>query len=179
MPGCKVVDSAVSRASVVPQASSSVHLLLVEVGEYRLAISADHVSEILSYATLSCPVAAPSVLAGFLNLGRTLIPILRVTRLIDAQETPIGLHTPIILLKDAESRIGLLVSRVLQLNRTSRSALTPIAGHPIADHAANLDGQVVPVVSLAHLLLQQERRRIAELQQAEAHRLQELVESNT
>lgn len=178
MPGCKVVDSALSRTSVVPQASPAIHLVVVEVGEYRLAIFADHVSEILSYATLSCPVAAPSVLAGFLSLGPTLIPILRVNRFIEVQETPLGLHTPIILLNNTELRIGLLVSRVLQLNRICRSALTPIAGHPIADHAANLDGQVVPVVSLAHLLLQQERRRIEELQQAEAHRLRELAESN-
>jgi len=152
------------------------NLLVFDVGEQTCALPLDAVVEILPMASLSRLPGAPSILEGFLNLGGTAIPVLRISRLLEAPFVQIGLYTPLIIVRQANARLGLLVSGIRQIAASSQCAAMVLAGHGMVENGVNLDGKIVPILSMETLLLEQERKRISDLQEVQQERLRELEE---
>lgn len=117
------------------------------------------------------------MLLGFLNIANTAIPVLSLAHLLGLPESPIGIHTPIIIVRLLGAQSGLVVDRVHTLNNVPRVAIVPASAPGITNTAARIDQTIAPIVSIAELLLVQERQRICELQSLQARRLAEVEET--
>lgn len=141
------------------------HYLVCDVGTQTCAFDAAEVVEILPYAALSNEPGAPPILAGFLNLGGQPIAILWLARLLNIQDCPcsVGLHTPIVLLRDGDDCVGAIATRIAAVVASARTRLVALPEHLIAEAALNVNGKLLPVVSARTLVLEQEQSCIAEL----------------
>lgn len=160
--------------------SQSTHTTLVtfDVAGQTYALSAQAVERILPSAEVDCPPLAPTVLHGFLNIGGQIVPVLQLSRLFQLPDAALGLWTPLIVLRHAARRLALLVDRVHQVVDIEADALKPLPpGHALNDCVQAVwrspTGAVL-LLSTEQLLLQQEHRRIDELQELARQRLGEL-----
>ena len=81
-----------------PRAQRHHALLLFHVGGEEYGIPLRHLQEVVLMARLSRSPGLPGILAGFLNLGGSAIPVLRLDRLLGLSEQTPGLYTPLIVL---------------------------------------------------------------------------------
>lgn len=156
-------------------AGSQLHILVIEVCGHELALRAADIVEVLPAAELSAEPASPSILAGFLNLGGRMLPVLSLARMLGNVQAPINLHSQLILVRHGDGNMCLLADQAIKVAVVRSSALIQLSQDPIADTGANLGGRLVPIVEIQRLLLEQERRRISELLEAHQARLNELV----
>ena len=131
-------------------------------------------------AQLSSPPGLSSLLAGFLDLGGTAIPILRLDRLFNLPEQVCGLHTPLIILRGRQGPIGILAGGVRRIvNAAEWSPLTIPENNIFQDCASGAveaDGRVVHLLFPERILLENERRVLAEFQEMAQQRLNQLKE---
>ena len=129
-------------------------------------------------AQLARPPGLPALLEGFLNLRGEAVPVVRLRRLFGLPEASPGLYTPMVVLKGREGPLALLVDEVSGVLSASEEAGLPVQeGHAFNDCVEAevvLDGRAVHLLSTDRLLLEQERRRIAELQVVAQRRLSDL-----
>jgi purine-binding chemotaxis protein CheW len=153
-------------------------LLVFRSNGLDCAFPLEAVREIVPMALLSSPPGTPSGLSGFLNLRGAVIPILRLDRLFDLPEQQPGLYTPLIILRGLDMPIGILVGAVRQIVNASVASLLPLPEkhvfHDCATATATVDGDVVHVLSPAAILLENERRSLADFQALEKQRLNHL-----
>jgi purine-binding chemotaxis protein CheW len=138
------------------------------------------VQEVVPMARLSTPPGLPSLLAGFLDLGGTAIPILRFDRLFHLPPQLAGLYTPLIILRQSGGQSsGILVEGVKNIVRAQPSALLPLPSNQVfqdcATSSIEVDGDAIHILSLERILLEKERRIVAEFQVKEQERLRDLV----
>lgn len=156
-------------------------LCLFRLATERFALPLDSVDEIVPMAALSRPPSMPSILEGILNLGGVGVPVLRTARLLGLPPSALGLYTPLIVVSDGQSRIALLVDEILgiqSVSGTSRARLEPASSfNGCVDGSLTVGGNAFHQLSLARLLLERERRAVAEFQGVEALRLRELAAS--
>lgn len=152
-------------------------VLVFEVGDQAFAVRIGDVAEIIPMAALSCPSSSPSVLIGFLNVEGVAVPVLNVARLVNVPDVKAGLYTPVILMRRGEERFGLLVSTVRQIALVPSGSVIAMRAHGLLTAAVKLGEQIVPVVSIADLVLKQERERIDELRGMQQQRLAKLEEA--
>jgi purine-binding chemotaxis protein CheW len=131
-------------------------------------------------ATVQLP-GQPPILEGFLNLRGTIVPQLIFRRLLGLPGIPPEQYTPVIVLKTRGQTLALVVDRVLEVETSDRSQMTPLAeGHSL-NHFA--DGYVpgspngFTLLNVDRLLLSEERKRLDELS-AEARRRVEEIEAS-
>jgi purine-binding chemotaxis protein CheW len=144
------------------------------------ALGVNEVREIVPMAELSRPPGSPSILAGFLNLAGQPLPVIRLNRMFGLPDQPLGLYTPLLILRGPDQRLALQVDRVSQITAIAAGAILPAGDH----HSFNdcvlgmlrLADEVVLLLSLERILLDKERQCIAELEAAEQERLRELEE---
>jgi len=121
----------------------------------------------------------PPVLAGFLDLRGTAIPIVRMDRLLDLPEQAAGLHTPMIVLRGALSPIGILVDSVRGIVTVTSAQMLdmPEDGtfQGCATAALELDGDVIHLLSPAALLTGNEDRMLADYSAISRARLLQLA----
>ncbi len=153
--------------------------IIFELGDATYAVAIDAVAEVLPLPALASEPGASSILAGFLNLRGEAIPVLRLSRILEMPDPAIDLSTSVILLRQSGQRVGLLVSRVRQIVSVAPAAIMalPSSANAMMATAARIDDKIVPVVAPEGLLLEQERRRIAELHAVRQRRLHELQEA--
>jgi purine-binding chemotaxis protein CheW len=157
---------------------SPARYVLFDLGEASLALAGDAVAEILPLTNLERPPGAPTILAGFMNLGGAPLPIIAAARLFAPGEgaDPAGdLYAHVLRLKPVHGRaLGLLVDRVTDVAATADGA-APIAETESLDglFAENLlfGGRIAPRIDLDRLLLKEEALRIAALAEAAQARL--------
>ena len=77
-------------------------------------------------ATLSRPPVVPSLLAGFLNLAGIAVPVLRLDRLFGLPDLALGRYTPLVLLRQRECPLALLVERVSRIVAVPEEAILPV-----------------------------------------------------
>jgi purine-binding chemotaxis protein CheW len=156
----------------------SFQVCLCLVAGERVALRLETVSEIVPMAALSRPPSMPSVLEGFLNLGGTAVPVLRLARLLGLPEAPLELHTPLVIVRGGILPLALLVNRVLGIAAVTADGLVPI-GHMdsfngCVDGRLTIANDVVHLLSLERLLLEKEQRTLAECHATETRRLRQL-----
>jgi purine-binding chemotaxis protein CheW len=166
-------------------------VLVFHLAGQAYALPLEEVQEIVPMAELSRPPGMPSALAGFLNLGGCAVPVLRLDRLFGLREQDIGLYTPLLVLRQVENRVALMVERVSDLRTLPAEAILPVPpDHSFNDCAEGIvlvEGpgnsyhacadRVVVVLSAGRILLEKEQQHLAELQDREQARLRELEES--
>jgi purine-binding chemotaxis protein CheW len=152
--------------------------LLFHVAGQAYGLPLGQLREVVPMAELSRPPGLPSLLAGFLNLAGTAVPVLRLDRLFGLPEVVPGLYTPLLVLRGPELPLALLAEQVSRIASVPPEAALPLPAHQAvndcADGVATLDGRVVVLLSAERLLLEKEQQCLAELQDREQARLRDL-----
>jgi len=153
-------------------------LVVFSLAETFCALDLGKVREILPTAELSAPPGMPDLLAGFLNLGGTAVPVLRLGRLFQMPVKEPGLYEHLILLRDSRP-LALLVDRVDEVRTCSEDALRPVGeknsfNDCVQSQFTHKD-RTIHVLALDRLLLKEEEARLTELRDLEQKRLRELA----
>jgi chemotaxis signal transduction protein len=128
--------------------------------------------------TLARPPAAPSILDGFLNLEGAAVAVVRLDVLFGFSRQSLEAYTPLIVLRQVEVPIALMVQRVIGIRSVPSNSVLALQDNDCFNGCieANiqLDAGVAHVVSVRHLLLERERTTIADFQTLEAMRVHNL-----
>jgi len=143
-----------------------------------IALPAESVIEVVPMAALSRLPGQPAVLDGFLNLRGAVIPVLRLARLLEVAESEPGLYTPLVVLHTASADFAVIADKALEIVPVPASAFVradeQASFNACAEAQVEVDGRAIAVLSPERLLLEQERRSIAEFQARMERRLAEL-----
>jgi len=141
-------------------------LLIFHASGFDCAFPLAAVREIVPMARLSSPAGLPAGLAGFLDLGGTAIPIVRLDRLFDLAEQQPGLHAPMIVLHGLRAPVAILVDSVHGIVPVPSAQLVNIPKdrtfQGCATAAVEIEGVLIRVLSPAALLEANEARLMAE-----------------
>lgn len=152
----------------------------LEVAGQHYSLPADATDEILHMVELSRPPSAPPFLAGFLNLGGTAVPVIRLAELFGVEGRQPELYTPLIVLRTSGGRIALWVDRVRDVRLIRTSEILPIPhNHSLNNCAQGLvktSRDFSLLLDPERLLLEGEQARLAHLGADEQKRLGELEE---
>lgn len=105
-------------------------LLLFTLGQYRYALDARAIIEVVPLAELKAIPRAPDYVAGILNYRGTNVPVLDLTRMNQAQPSRACMSTRIILVDYRDSAgavhiLGLMAERVTETVKKAQSEFTP------------------------------------------------------
>ena len=152
-----------------------------ELAGQLYGIPLGQVQEIVPMARLSGPADLPAVLAGFLNLAGTAVPVLRLDRLFRLPEQPAGLYTPLVILRGLDARLALMADRVCRIRAVAEAAVLPLPdNHSFNDCVTAMvteGDRVLLLLAPDRLLLEKEQQCLAEWQDREQKRLHELREA--
>lgn len=129
-------------------------------------------------AALAQSPGQPSILEGFLNLRGVAVPVVRLDRLFAFPPAPVGLYTPLIVLKGPRHPTALLVDSILDLAASPAEAWQPLDDSSSFNGCARAqldwNGRRIIVLAPERLLLEQERQCLADLQSQAQRRIGEL-----
>ncbi len=155
----------------------TLRVCLFELAGHNFGIRLESVQEVVPMAALSRPPAMPALFEGFLNRRGTAIPVLRTAAVLGLPPDRLELHTPLVILR-AGVPLALLVCRVTGIVTCPPDALAPAAAKDSFNGC--IDGRLTGAFGSAHmlsldrLLLEKERRILAEFQAIETSRLHQL-----
>jgi len=168
-------------AKAKPSVGGKRSLMVFHLARQAYAIPLAELQEIVPLALLSRPPGLPSVLAGFLNLGGTAVPVLRLDRLFDLPELTPGLYTPLMILRNPDQHVALMVETVSRIIAVPEESLLPVREsqtfNDCAEGMVMVDGHVILLLSPERILLEKEQQCLAEFQDKEQARLHELESS--
>jgi purine-binding chemotaxis protein CheW len=149
-------------------AVSAGKLLVFEAGGRECALPVEAVQEIVPMAALASAPGQPPIVEGFLNLRGTAVPVVRFDRLFGLPGEPPGLYTPLIVLKGSPQPTGLMVGAVKEIAAAPPEAWQPVGETGSLNGCARAEVRLgerdVSVLDPGRLIIEQERRRIEELQ---------------
>lgn len=152
--------------------------VVCHLGDRECALPASDVSEFVALPALTRPPGLPPMLAGFLNLGGTAIPVIRLDHLFDLPEKRPDAYTPVIVLKTKAPGTALLVDRISGIVTAAPDSMLAVQESQTFNNCAVgeiiVDGKAVSVLSVERLLLEKEQQSIAEFQAMEQKRLAEI-----
>lgn len=157
-------------------------VVIFRLGADTFAIPAEVVREVVPIAWLSRPPRMPSLIHGILNLGGAAVPVLKLDAVLGVEGCRFGLDASILIMR-GDSPLGLLVEHVEGVRRIADFTLVPLADR----HSHNgclvgalaADGAAIHLVAWGRVLLEEERRRLAEFQAHTQQRLAELVDETS
>ena len=153
-------------------------LVCFDLGGQRYAIAASHVERILPIAEVEAVPGSPPLLHGFLNLAGSTLPVVRLNRLFELPETPLGLWTPLIVLRRTEQRFALLVDKVTQVLVIDEQHLRPLPAESAFNDCVlgivRYNGTSMMVLAAERLLLKKERLALSSFQMLAEARLNQL-----
>ena len=142
------------------------------------AFPLERVQEVLPMAALLCPPGLPSLLEGFLNLGGAAVPVIHLCRLFGLPAQVPGLYTPMLLVSGRPGPLAFLVDEVTDILSLDPKALLPVRESQVFNDCVeveiDLGGRTLHLLSPDRLLLEEERQRVAALQEAAQDRLKAL-----
>lgn len=154
-------------------------LVWMRIADQAYAIPVTDVREILPLPELIAVPAGPNLLAGFLNLGGRLVPVVQLSRLLDLPDQEPDLWTPLLLVCMEHQRMALMVDRVTRIVQPDDYVLRPLPpDHVFNDCTTDLveaDGQTALLLAIDRLLLAKETETLADLTKREENRLQQLA----
>ncbi|HEY5313668.1 MAG TPA: chemotaxis protein CheW [Pirellulales bacterium] len=153
-------------------------VLLFQLSGQAYGLPVDRVREILPMPLLERAPGLPPVLAGFVNLGGTAIPVVNLARLFAVAEQAPGRYTPLVILHYGDRALGLLVDSVCGVVRVPDEAIVPFSDNlclnSCAEGLAAVGETSFVLLADDRLLREQEHRRIEELAAIEQSRLDAL-----
>ncbi len=153
--------------------------LILRVCETACALRVEDVAEVLERAALSTVAGAPSFVAGFLNLEGAALPVVELSRLLHGVSHEAAAGDVLVVLRNGEPPMALLATEAREIARAPANSLATLSNMSVAPSAIVVDDHLIPILSVDGLLLEGERRRIAELRAAEQRRLAELANSES
>jgi len=157
--------------------------LVFSVAHARLGLDISHVEEVLPIVRLVKPPEMPKILRGFVNIGGTLIPVIRLENLLrlNAGSTPwapeIDLSSTIIVADLSGLKVAWMAAPDANILTYAASETVRLpSDHVLNNCAAQVIARTPPEPSIvlldpARLLLESERVRLAELQSREQDRI--------
>jgi purine-binding chemotaxis protein CheW len=161
----------------VCESSQSQFLVLESSGE-SYAVPIHKAREIAPIAELLAVPGGSRLLAGFLNLHGTAIPVIRIEPPNAKPVAPPGLHARILILVNGGCPLGILVDAVREIVDATEEAITERNSDYV--FGACVTGTIesgrckIPVLSTERLLLESEQRKIAEFQATAQSRMSDL-----
>lgn len=153
-------------------------LVVFQVADQQYAVSSGDVAEILPMAELQSAPGAPKLLAGFLNLAGELIPVIRLHHLFGLPEATREIWTPLVILRNTGRRLGVIVDSVSRTLAIDEKMILPLPRQRVANECVigivRSNNGSLSVLSPEQLLLQEEHRAVAEMQQMVQQRIDEL-----
>ncbi|MDZ4372220.1 MAG: chemotaxis protein CheW [Phenylobacterium sp.] len=142
--------------------------VLFQVADSLLAIPQRYVAEVLPLPDLEPPPGAPPVLAGFLNLGGSPLPVIDAARLFDPEAEPTtALYAHILrVVPEAAATFGLLVAQVTDVAVSSEGEAALSEADSLGGVLrANLmfGGRIAAHLDVDRLLLREEALRVEAL----------------
>lgn len=153
------------------------------IGSIALALPRERIGRILLVPVLGHPPGLPSAIEGILDLAGRAVPVVRLDRLLGLPSIPRHPYRHILLLRDVEPAMALLVDRTTDILRISPDAekMLPPAetfnGCVIAVYSTP-DSTQIHLLSSERLLNERERLTLADFQATEERRLSELRSSS-
>lgn len=140
--------------------------LIFRLEESLFALAAADVAEILPVPILERPQGAPTVLAGFLNLGGRPLAVVDLGVVLGqpTDPDPQNVYRHILRLKRGD--LGLLVDRVLDLAAFADSQTAVETAESVNGVIAarlTIAGRLVSLINAPALLLEEERQRLADM----------------
>jgi purine-binding chemotaxis protein CheW len=153
-------------------------IVVFHLGGQAYGLPLREIQEIVPMAALSSPPGLPSVLAGFLNLAGTAIPVVRLDRLFEVPPLTPGRYTPLLILRNPDCRVALLVEKVRRILDVAEETVVPVGENQSFNDAVEgvvtLDEHVLLLLSAERILLEKEYQCLAEFQDREQARLRAL-----
>ncbi len=157
-------------------------ILVFQLATHWAALPLEAVERITPMAHVARPPGLPTPLEGVLNLAGEAVPVLRLDRLFGLPAQTLGLYSALIVLRGgvlrggAGERIAIVADRASEVISLSETALLPLGDQRVFNDCASATFRrgdaVVHLLSPARLLLEQERRFLAEFQSLAQHRLE-------
>ncbi|WP_176159211.1 chemotaxis protein CheW [Prosthecobacter debontii] len=153
-------------------------LLAFSVANVRLGLDAMHVQEVVPSARLVTPPELPPLLRGFLSINHTLVPVIRLEKLVlpapYSSDLPLRLTDRLVITRICGQNLAWVVGNDLELLPYRTRDLSPVPeDHVLNDCADSILPEEPPVILLnpEKLLLEAERLRIEQLRARELDRL--------
>ena len=164
-------------------ALDSQRTLLVFYAGRQAALPLECVERVVPMAQLARPIGMPSPLEGILNLGGAAVPVLRLDRLFGLPVQPSGLYSTLIVLRSqGDSKFALLVERTSEVVSIPCSELLSVDSQDSFNACVVasflLRGQMVPLLSPQHILLEKEARALSEFKTLAQQRIEEWRAAN-
>ncbi|HEX5472765.1 MAG TPA: chemotaxis protein CheW [Lacipirellulaceae bacterium] len=141
--------------------------LIFHLAERAYAISIRDVTEVLAAAELTAVPGSPAFISGFLSVGKQLIAVVSLRRLFGMPDRERELFSPMILVRASDRPLALEVDSVFRIAEVEDAELVAVDDGSSLNNAAlsviRIDGNKVVLLSASRLLLEQERRRVAEM----------------
>ena len=152
-------------------------ILVFQLATHWAALPLEAVERITPMAQVARPPGLPSPLEGVLNLAGAAVPVLRLDRLFGLPAQTLGLYSALIVLRGgAGERIAIVADRASEVISIAETALLPLGKQRVFNDCASATFRrgdaVVHLLSPARLLLEQERRSLAEFQSLAQQRLE-------
>jgi purine-binding chemotaxis protein CheW len=166
---------ACKRGSPIP---NRLQILCLDVRGRACALRASAVREILPVPRLHRPPEAPKPLAGFMDVGGAVVPVVRLDILLglEAEAEPDVFYGHVVRLRQdaAGARVGLLVDRVTAMKGVESDDLRPMRDdqslNGLVEAEISQDGALTSLLSADRLLLEHERTAVAEWARRAAER---------
>lgn len=144
------------------------------------ALKTDDTQEVVHMAELLKPPGLPSFLSGFITIEGQAIPVIALSILTGTCEQPIGLYTPIVILKNKKTPMAFMAEAILNVEPVEQDHLYPLDDETIFNRCVSLsgknsDGNSFYLLSVDRILLAQEKKRILEFQAILQGRLDDLT----
>ena len=157
--------------------------LIFTLADRTYAIPATCVAEIVPMAELSTVPGSPSFLSGFLNIAGRLTAVVSLRQLFGMPGCQPRRYSPLVILQTESQPIALEVDAGLRIAEYSTADLIPLSDTSSLNSCAtaliHIEGISAVLLSVDHLLLEQEQKRLAELAQLRRQRLDQLEAATT
>jgi purine-binding chemotaxis protein CheW len=152
-------------------------ILIFRLSGHICAFALENVSEVVPMARLACPPGMPTPLQGLLNLGGTMIPVIRLDRIFSLTEQNFDLYTPLVITQINENCAAFMVNAVTGVTAFSASVAIVESQHTFngcTEAVIKIGEETVHLLSVHRILLQEERQCIEEFAAREQQRLSAL-----
>jgi len=153
-------------------------ILAFNVAGKKLALPLADIRRVAPLPLLSAQVGAPYFAEGFFDYQGAPVAVVRLDRLLGLGDEPLGLYTPLLILKSEDPAIAFHVGRTNAILKLPASRFQPIGeDESLNDCVAGRiseAGETIYLLSTERLLLNEERARLAAHKAMMQRRLDEL-----
>lgn len=155
-------------------------LLTFSAAGRRLALPLGEVSRVVPLPLLEAPAGAPAFLEGFFDFAGTLVAAVRLDRLLSLGEEPLGVYSPLLILRRSNPPVALHVTAVDSILELGSADIHPIAKDETFNACVvgrvGLRGETTYVLSADEIMLAEERAAVAAHRTMRKQRLAGLAE---